>query len=383
MRAIVLSGGGACGSYQIGVWKALRKLNINYDIVTGTSVGALNGALMVQNDYVKALLLWYNISYNDVFKISDKYSKNEIMKFYKDNILKGGVDVSNLEKTIKKYVRPTKFFSSNIDYGLITVKFPSLKHVEMTKKKLTRENLDDYLVASASCFPAFKVKKIGKESYIDGGFYDNLPINLAIKLGATEVIAVDLDEIGIKRNLKYDAKVKYITPRNDIGSFLKFDKQSARRGIKYGYNDTMKSYKMLDGNKYTFKYGDLSKNANKYSEKFIKKIEEIIKSDLIEKVIKFKLNENSVKNKINKIIEDLGYLCHMDDTRIYSIDYFNKTLKTKVSMINSSMDKFKKYINDLDMVKYLHKNLNNSSIIDKYSILYTNELMMAVYLEII
>jgi len=38
MKAVVLSGGGAKGAYQIGVWKALRKLNINYDIVTGTSV---------------------------------------------------------------------------------------------------------------------------------------------------------------------------------------------------------------------------------------------------------------------------------------------------------------------------------------------------------
>ena len=42
-RAIVLSGGGSKGSYQIGVWKALRKLKIDYQIVTGTSVGALNG----------------------------------------------------------------------------------------------------------------------------------------------------------------------------------------------------------------------------------------------------------------------------------------------------------------------------------------------------
>ena len=50
MKAIVLSGGGSKGSYQIGAWKALRKLKINYDIVTGTSVGALNGALMVQKN---------------------------------------------------------------------------------------------------------------------------------------------------------------------------------------------------------------------------------------------------------------------------------------------------------------------------------------------
>lgn len=45
-RAIVLGGGGAKGSYQIGVWKALRKLRVKYDIVTGTSVGALNGVFL-------------------------------------------------------------------------------------------------------------------------------------------------------------------------------------------------------------------------------------------------------------------------------------------------------------------------------------------------
>ena len=39
-RAIVLSGGGSKGAYQIGVWKALKKMHIDYDIVTGTSVGA-------------------------------------------------------------------------------------------------------------------------------------------------------------------------------------------------------------------------------------------------------------------------------------------------------------------------------------------------------
>ena len=47
-RAVVLSGGGSKGSYEIGVWKALRRLHIKYDIVTGTSIGALNGALMTQ-----------------------------------------------------------------------------------------------------------------------------------------------------------------------------------------------------------------------------------------------------------------------------------------------------------------------------------------------
>ena len=55
MRALVLSGGGSKGSYQIGVWKALRELNIKIDIVTGTSAGALNAALITQNTYRRAI----------------------------------------------------------------------------------------------------------------------------------------------------------------------------------------------------------------------------------------------------------------------------------------------------------------------------------------
>ena len=61
MLAVVLSGGGAKGAYQIGVWRALRKLNIKYDIITGTSVGALNGAMMVTGDYKRAYKIWKNL----------------------------------------------------------------------------------------------------------------------------------------------------------------------------------------------------------------------------------------------------------------------------------------------------------------------------------
>ena len=44
-RALVLAGGGAKGSYQIGVWRALEKLHWKPDIITGASVGTLNGCL--------------------------------------------------------------------------------------------------------------------------------------------------------------------------------------------------------------------------------------------------------------------------------------------------------------------------------------------------
>ena len=51
-NALVLAGGGTKGIYQLGVIEAMRELNLdNWDIITGTSVGALNAMFLVQNDY--------------------------------------------------------------------------------------------------------------------------------------------------------------------------------------------------------------------------------------------------------------------------------------------------------------------------------------------
>ena len=50
MRAIVLAGGGARGAYEMGAWRALRELGVEYQMVLGTSIGAINGVMMVQGD---------------------------------------------------------------------------------------------------------------------------------------------------------------------------------------------------------------------------------------------------------------------------------------------------------------------------------------------
>ena len=187
MRAIVLSGGGSKGAYQIGVWKAIRKLHIKYDIVTGTSVGALNATLMVQRDYVKAMMLWYNLNSSMVYGNDVEINENkDFVKYAKDIIKDGGMKVDSLSHTIDKYVNVKKVYSSPINFGIVTVKYPSLKALELRKEDIPISKFKDYLLASASCFPAFQKKDIDGDKYIDGGFHDNLPINLAISLGTSK-----------------------------------------------------------------------------------------------------------------------------------------------------------------------------------------------------
>ena len=52
---LVLAGGGAKGAYQIGAWKAMREMGVTFNAVAGVSIGSINGALIVADEYEKAL----------------------------------------------------------------------------------------------------------------------------------------------------------------------------------------------------------------------------------------------------------------------------------------------------------------------------------------
>ena len=69
-RAIVLAGGGAKGSYHFGFWRAIRELGIDFQIVTGSSVGALNGAMMASGLYESGLEMWNTIKTPDIIETS-------------------------------------------------------------------------------------------------------------------------------------------------------------------------------------------------------------------------------------------------------------------------------------------------------------------------
>lgn len=413
MRAIVLSGGGARGSYQVGVWKALRKLSINYDIVTGTSIGSVNGLMMTQNDYLKTLWLWSNIGFNVLYdeKFPNKYDtileKTEIYKNYAKHFLKkGGISMGKMRNLLTKVYDSKKFLNSKINYGLVTFNLSKMEPVFIQKKDV-KDDIVDYVLASACCYPAFQKTKIKGESYIDGGVYDNMPINMAIEMGAKEVIAVDLEAIGIKQDVKYDGvKITYIRPNNDIGSFLVFDKKLARKGIKYGYFDTLKVYNKLDGDKYTFKLGDLDKNYNKYYHKFLEYCDGIFKKDegIYTDVLKLSFfsrifktrNEYELRKIFNETIEFLGKIFEIDECYLYDIRKYNKILLEKNKkqepisrdLIIKKMDKkeLKDLLKTAPVVKFLYNALDkdeNHKELCTLATLFPKEFVGALYLKII
>lgn len=390
MRAIVLSGGGSLGSYQIGVWKALRRLHIHYDIVTGTSIGALNGALMVQKNYYKALKIWKKLNMKVLFGDEKEYTNDkEVFKKFRNEFLKnGGIEVERVENIIEKYVNTEKFFHSDIDYGLVTVNLNKKKPVYLTKSKITKEKLTSYLMASASCYPAFQIKKIDDNKYVDGGYIDNIPVNLAIDLGADEIIAVDLNSIGLKLPLKKKVPITTIKPNNKLSFFLNFNESGAKRNMQFGYNDTMKKFGKLEGKKYTFKKGHIDKCQKRYKDIYEFQFKNILKSKKIwEQIITLPI-QNKIKNKkyILVMMEDLGKMFGVEETKIYSYRKFNSELMKKVDIeLENKADKkstLTKLIKSKQMILDMYEKMQkgNMKAVKKEALLAPHEFLKALYL---
>ena len=389
MKAVVLSGGGSKGSYQIGVWKALKKLKIKYDIITGTSVGALNGAIMVENNYYKALKIWNKINLKVLFGEDAINSTNdlEIYKMYGKQFLKqGGMNVEKLEILLNKMLNKKKFYSSKTNYGLITYNLTTKQPVELTKENIDQSLLTDYLMASATCFPAFKKKDIEGHEYIDGGYFDNLPINLAISMGADEIIAVDLNAPGIKRIPNKQVKTITIKPKNKLTNFLNFNEEGSKNNMKFGYNDTMKTFGKLEGNKFTFKKNHIKKNRQKYQDTYLHIINKMLKyksaiqafQEILN--INFDSKDEIIDKLVLKVMESLGKSFKLDETKIYTYKSFNKSLKKKLN------NYIKREIETNEECKQkevqLYKEIQNKNYKDlrKQALINPIEILKAIYL---
>lgn len=264
-RAIALGAGGARGAYQIGAWKALRELGVDYDIVVGSSIGSVNGVAMVQDDYDLALDLWKNISVDKIFagdvdldfEPQDIIGSTEKLVSLLIKILTNkGLDISPFLELLNDIVDEDKVRASVREFGIVALRVPLIKGMEITKEKMKVGYMAKYILASSSAFPVFPVCEVDGNKYIDGGYYDSLPINFARNLGAEEVVAIDVSLSTTHEEELSSNDVIYIKSAWSLGPFLDFDNESIMRNMNLGYNDTMKAYGKYRGFRYTFLLND-------------------------------------------------------------------------------------------------------------------------------
>lgn len=255
-RALVLAGGGARGSYQVGVWRALTELGWRPSIITGTSVGSLNGAMFALDLYETARDMWLTIRSQDVMELPEEDAAlPELHSFLKEVVKQGGMDVTPLEGIVERVLDEDKLRQSPIQLGLVTVEQRSLKARELPLEDIPEGKVKDYLLASAACFPALRAHTIDGVSYLDGGYRDNMPTALAQKMGAEELVCVDLEGVGITRPNRTGLPTILIRSYWELGDILHFDPAMARRNIELGYHDTLRAFGRLRGCAYAVDSG--------------------------------------------------------------------------------------------------------------------------------
>ena len=247
-KALVLAGGGARGSYQVGVWRALTELGWKPDLITGTSVGSLNGAMFALDLYETARAMWLTIRSQDVMELPEQDADlSELHRFLREVVRQGGMDVTPLEEIVERVLDEDALRASPIDFGLVTVEQRGLRPCELPLKDIPRGRVKDYLLASAACFPALRAHSIDGVNYLDGGYRDNMPTALAQKMGADELLCVDLEGVGITRPNRTGLPTTLIKSYWELGDILHFDPDTARRNMELGYYDTRRAMGYLRG----------------------------------------------------------------------------------------------------------------------------------------
>ena len=267
-RALVLNGGGSRGAYEIGVWQALDELGVRFDGVYGTSIGALNAALFAQGDLSASVKLWSNITVSQIMAVEDEddfaiesmiHRKRDVVPFLMENARHLRMDISPLEELVRSILDEGRVRASGMKLGVMTCKAPQMSGMPVRLSEMKPGSLSDWVIASASCFPIFPARHIEGQRYIDGGYYDNLPVDMALSDGMDEVVAVELHPYHTHPEYARMPWLTTIKPLRGLGGFLNFNPDLLRRGRLLGYCDAMKRWGRLEGFLYTFRRaGDLT-----------------------------------------------------------------------------------------------------------------------------
>ncbi len=329
MIGLALEGGGTKGSYQIGAYYAMKDFGLQFDGFCGTSIGAFNSAILSCGKEKELLDFWLHINVAEILHFDEEYvhkiNHRELDFRFVKMTLKGsfrllknhGIETEGLERCLKGLITEEEVRNSKKDFGLCTVKLNGLKPVYLFKEEMKKNTLYDCILAS--CFlPIFRLKKtVNNEYYVDGGFYDNSPVNMMIDKGYTKIYVVHVNtglSINITQKPKKEVELIYIKPSRSLGSILELNNDRVHENIYMGYYDTMRILRHLDGYVYTFK-----KTKDWYFE--------MITRNVNEKQFRRVQNFFHTKTRKETVIKAVEYVMEKEHINYYNIYRIPKVIR--------------------------------------------------------
>lgn len=357
MRGLALEGGGAKGAFHVGALQAFFDRGITFDAVTGTSIGALNGAMIAQGDFETLKMLWTNAAISKVADVDDAefdklmsgdYDRSLVkylVKKAREVISSRGMPIDKLKSIVDKYIDEDKLRASKIDYGLVTVAVSNgWEPMELFKEDVPEGLLKDYILASAY-YPLYNRPEIGGKRFLDGGIYNNCPISPLVRKGYSDIVAIRTgSRMPMRGVIDRSVKVTYVIPSESLGGTVDLRKSHVEYNMKLGYFDALRALDKLGGFRYYIEPMEVAEAMS-----FILNLRESAFSDLSD-VLREKGPRNTIfahafavahaeldlpdkfgaVETMTAILEEAARIHGVEKFKIYTLNDFLKEIKSRL-----------------------------------------------------
>ncbi|MEX1281156.1 MAG: patatin-like phospholipase family protein [Acidimicrobiia bacterium] len=198
-RAFVLGGGGFRGAAEVGMLKALAEAGVEPDLIVGTSVGALNGAIVASRPLTKGVdrleAVWLSDDFGAVF--------SEGLTERAANFVRHRTHLHSsepLRRLIDHWAPATLIEDLDIPFQCVAARIETSSEVWFSEGPLA-----DAVLASAAVPGLFAPVAIRGEHYVDGGVVNSIPISRALELGAEEIWVLQVGNVDVPLQLPRQA----------------------------------------------------------------------------------------------------------------------------------------------------------------------------------
>lgn len=183
--AFVFSGGASLGAVQVGMLQALRTAGIQPDLIVGTSVGALNGAVIADrglDEGIEHLVrLWARLHRDDIFAGGSLAQLQCLLQTGQSLFPQ-----APLARLMRKTLRGQTFADLRLPLGVVATEVRSRRST-----LLTQGELQPALLASSALPGLLPCVKINERWHMDGCFSANVPLQAAVQMGAASLVVLD------------------------------------------------------------------------------------------------------------------------------------------------------------------------------------------------
>lgn len=249
---LVFSGGGSCGAYQIGFWKALREAGVEklVSAVSGSSVGSLNALLFANGKAGLAADIWKGLKQTDLLRLRNFLDGRGIFSqagyaAFVDRLKERWKDIAD---GMPVYSCVSVLNRDGGGLGRIDLLHREAGRPEyILLNELSFDAMKNVLLASSAMPYIYPHRRVKGMTCIDGDFSDKTPYRPLAVHGCDAVIILHLNsrEEAARRRLESDErydpesgmKLYHLYPSGSLGNYILVSRRLTQKRIRTGYEE--------------------------------------------------------------------------------------------------------------------------------------------------